>query len=253
MTSRAAGDTIDSDEVAKFDALAARWWDPHGPMAPLFKLNPVRLAYVRDRLAEHFGRDPGGGRPLAGLRILDVGCGGGLLCEPLCRLGAEVTGIDAAENNVRVAARHAEDCGLAIDYRCQSVESLAATGERFDAVVCLEVVEHVADLALFLEACAGVVGPGGALVFATINRTAKAFALAIVGAEYVLRWLPRGTHDWRRFVRPSELAAALRPHGVTLRDLAGVAYSPASDHWHRSRDLAVNYMAFAVKTGPQQG
>jgi 2-polyprenyl-6-hydroxyphenyl methylase/3-demethylubiquinone-9 3-methyltransferase len=245
--SRLGHGTVDADEVEKFGALAAEWWDPEGPMAPLFKLNPVRLAYVRDRLAAHFGRDPLADRPLADLAIVDVGCGGGLVSEPLCRLGATVTGIDAAEANVRAAARHAKEAGLTIDYRCQSVEDLAAEGTRFDAAVSLEVVEHVADPALFLGACADVVRPGGALVLATINRTAKAYALAIVGAEHVLRWLPRGTHDWRKFLRPSELAAGLRPHGATLRDLTGVAYNPVTGRWHLDRDLAVNYMAFAEK------
>ena len=243
----AARSTVDPAEIARFEAMAAQWWDPSGKFRPLHKFNPVRLSWIRDHLAAHFGRDSTELRPLAGLRVLDVGCGGGLVAEPMARLGAEVVAIDAAERNVAVARIHAEQVGLAIDYRCATAESLVAAGERFDAVLSLEVVEHVADVDLFLEACATLVRPGGALVVATINRTPQAFALAIVGAEYVLRWLPRGTHQWSKFVRPSELAAALRPTGVTLRELAGVAYNPLSDSWRIGRDLGVNYMAFATR------
>jgi len=239
--------TVDAAEIARFAALADAWWDPEGEFRPLHRLNPVRLAYIRRRLIEHFGLDAKAARPLEGLRLLDVGCGGGLLSEPMARLGAKVTGIDAAERNVGVAATHARESGLAIDYRHAAVEDLAAAGERFDVVLALEVVEHVADPDLFLAGCGKVLAPGGALVLATLNRTAKAFALAVVGAEYVLRWLPRGTHDWRKFLRPSELAAGLRRAGLEIEDLSGVAYNPLNDKWTLARDLDVNYMAFAVK------
>ncbi|MCP4329163.1 MAG: bifunctional 2-polyprenyl-6-hydroxyphenol methylase/3-demethylubiquinol 3-O-methyltransferase UbiG [Alphaproteobacteria bacterium] len=241
------GSTIDDDEVARFAALAEDWWDPTGPLRSLHKLNPVRLKFIRDRVANHFGRDPLDPAPLHGLRLLDIGCGGGLLCEPMRRLGASVVGIDAAERNVAVARIHAEQGRLDIDYRHGSAEDLAASGARFDVVLTMEVVEHVADVELFLSACADLLDPGGCLVAATINRTAKAFALAIVGAEYVLGWLPRGTHDWREFVRPSEMVEALRAGDVAVNELTGVIYNPINDAWSTSRDLDVNYMAFATK------
>ncbi len=241
------GASVDAAEVAKLSASAEEWWDPAGRFRPLHRLNPVRLAFIRDRVAAHAGRDPLAERPLQGLRLLDIGCGGGLLAEPLARLGAEVVGIDASPENVEVAALHAAASGLAIDYRQTSAEELAAAGETFDAVVNMEVVEHVADAAAFLHASAALVRPGGAMVLATLNRTPKAFALAIVGAEYVLGWLPRGTHDWRRFLRPSELAALLRDGGIEIAELTGVAYNPLTAAWRLARDLDVNYMVFAVK------
>ena len=244
----AAGASIDRDEVAKFSAKAVEWWDPQGEFRPLHRLNPLRLEFIRDGVAARFGRDPLGERPLQGLRILDVGCGGGLLCEPLARLGAEVTGIDASEENVAVAAVHAEESGLGIDYRCVSAETLRDEGASFDAVVSMEVVEHVADVEGFLAACAGLVAPGGALTLATLNRTPKSFALAIVGAEYLLRWLPRGTHDWRKFLKPSEIAGVLRGEGMELLEATGVAYNPLNDSWRLApRDLDVNYMLLAAK------
>jgi 2-polyprenyl-6-hydroxyphenyl methylase/3-demethylubiquinone-9 3-methyltransferase len=234
--------SVDRAELAKFAALASRWWDPAGQFAPLHRLNPVRLAFVRDRAAARFCRDPRAPRPLAGLRLLDIGCGGGLLAEPLARLGASVTAVDAAARNIAVARLHAEQAGLAIDYRVAAAETLAEAGERFDIVLAMEVIEHVADLDAFIGAAVALLAPGGLLFLATINRTAKAFALAVVGAEYVLRWLPRGTHDWRRFVRPSELAAALRRHGAAPIEIRGVAYQPLADRWALSADLDVNYM-----------
>ena len=243
--------SVDAQEIAKFTAMAEAWWDPNGKFRPLHQLNPVRLRFIRDRVCARWGHDPLAERPLEGLRILDVGCGGGLLCEPLTRLGARVTGIDAAEKNIRVAALHAENAGLQIDYRHVSAEELAAAGERFDVVLNMEVVEHVADVAGFLATCAALVARGGATVAATLNRTPKSYLLAIVGAEHVLRWLPRGTHDWRRFLRPSELAAHLRGAGLEVAELIGVTYSPLSASWRLSRDLGVNYMVFAVK-GPQE-
>ena len=245
------GASVDAAEVAKLSASAEEWWDPAGRFQPLHRLNPVRLAFIRDRVAAHAGRDPLAERPLRGLRLLDIGCGGGLLAEPLARLGAEVVGIDASPANVEVAALHAAESGLAIDYRLITAEALAedltAAGAGFDVVVNMEVVEHVADAAVFLHASAALVRPGGAMVVATLNRTPKAFVLAIVGAEYVLGWLPRGTHDWRRFLRPSELAALLRDGGVEIVEITGVAYNPLTAAWRLARDLDVNYMVFAVK------
>lgn len=243
----AAGATVDPAEIARFSSLAAEWWDPAGKFGPLHKLNPVRLAYIRDRLCARFGRDPRAPRPLAGLRVLDIGCGGGLLSEPMTRLGASVVGVDASAANIGVARAHAAEGDLAIDYRHGTAESLVAADERFDAVLALEIVEHVADLDAFLAACVALLRPGGALVVATLNRTPQSFLLAIVGAEYVLRWLPRGTHEWRRFVRPSELAAALRRHGANVEDLTGVVYNPLGDSWRQSHDLGVNYLAFVAR------
>lgn len=239
--------SIDPDEVAKFSALAAEWWDPAGKFRPLHKFNPTRLGFVRDRAAARFGRDPRAERPLADLRLLDIGCGGGLLAEPLARLGASVTAIDASARNIHIAALHAAQSGLEIDYRHAAAEELAAAGEAFDLVLNMEVVEHVADVAAFLAASAALVKPGGAMVAATLNRTPKAFLLAVVGAEYLLRWLPPGTHDWRRFVRPSELAGPLRAAGLEVAEITGVAYNPLADSWRLSRDTAVNYMMLALR------
>jgi 2-polyprenyl-6-hydroxyphenyl methylase/3-demethylubiquinone-9 3-methyltransferase len=239
--------SVDPGEIARFEAMAAEWWDPHGKFAPLHKFNPVRLGWIRERLVARFGRDPAALRPLEGLRILDIGCGGGLVAEPMARLGAEVVAVDASARNVEIARTHARQGGVEVDYRCGTAEALAEAGERFDAVLSLEVVEHVADPAAFLASCASLVAPGGALVVATINRTPQAFALAIVGAEYVLRWLPRGTHRWSKFVRPSEVAAALRPTGLEIEAFTGLTYNPLSDRWRLGRDLGVNYMAFATR------
>jgi 2-polyprenyl-6-hydroxyphenyl methylase / 3-demethylubiquinone-9 3-methyltransferase len=239
--------SVDAAEIARFEAMAAEWWDPTGKFKPLHKFNPVRLAWIRDRLVAHFGRDADSLRPFHGLRILDIGCGGGLVAEPMARLGGEVVGVDASERNIEIARAHARQSGVAVDYRPGTAEGLLESGARFDVVLSLEVVEHVADPAAFLAACAGLVKPGGALVVATINRTPQAFALAIVGAEYVLRWLPRGTHTWSKFVRPSEVAAALRPTGVVLRELAGMSYNPLKDAWRAGNDLGVNYIAFATR------
>jgi 2-polyprenyl-6-hydroxyphenyl methylase/3-demethylubiquinone-9 3-methyltransferase len=240
--------SIDEAEIAKFAAMAQAWWDPEGKFRPLHRFNPVRLAFLRDRLCGRFGRDAKADAPLKGLKLLDVGCGGGLLSEPLARLGAEVTGLDAAEQNIKVAALHAEEVGLAIDYRHGSVEALAEGAARYDAVLIMEVVEHVADVGSFLAASATLVRPGGLLILATLNRTPKAFLLAIVGAEYLLRWLPRGTHDWRRFRRPSELAGKLRGAGLEVEELTGVAYNPLTDSWRLApRDLDVNYMMVAAR------
>jgi 2-polyprenyl-6-hydroxyphenyl methylase / 3-demethylubiquinone-9 3-methyltransferase len=239
--------SVDQDEVARFSRHAAQWWDARGPMAALHKFNPVRLAYIRDCVAEHFGRDPVRLDSLAGLRVLDVGCGGGILSEPLARLGAHVVGIDPSESNIAVARHHAERSGLAIDYRAVTVEALAQSGQVFDIVLAMEVVEHVADLGLFIELAASVVAPGGLLFVATLNRTAKSFALAIVGAEYILRWLPRGTHRWEKFVTPNELEIAIEQSGLNVVDEAGVVYNLFADRWQLSADTDVNYMVVAEK------
>ncbi len=240
--------TIDQVEIDKFSAIAAEWWDPFGKFKPLHKFNPVRLAYIRDAACAHFGRDRRATRPLEGLRLLDIGCGGGLVSEPMARLGASVTAIDASEANVKTALAHAAPLNLEIDYRCAAAEDLLAGGEApFDIVLNLEVVEHVADVDLFLKTTAGLVAPGGMLVMATINRTLKALALAKIGAEYVLRWLPAGTHDPRKFVKPEEAVAALSRAGLTVTQEAGVSYNPLMDIWRITDDTSVNYMLTAIK------
>ncbi|MBS9478275.1 bifunctional 2-polyprenyl-6-hydroxyphenol methylase/3-demethylubiquinol 3-O-methyltransferase UbiG [Ancylobacter radicis] len=239
--------TVDPREVERFAALAAEWWNPRGKMRVLHKFNPVRLSYLREHLTTHFGRDPRAIRPLDGLRLLDIGCGGGLLSEPLARMGAQVVGIDPAEKNVRVAALHAEESGVPVDYRATTAEALADAGERFDVVMAMEVVEHVADVGLFLARASEMVKPGGLMVAATLNRTKRSFALAIVGAEYVLGWLPRGTHDWNKFVTPDELEAALAAGGLSVIDRQGVVFNPLADEWRRSSDLSINYMLLAER------
>lgn len=245
--SKSGGLSIDAGEVARFEALAERWWDPAGPMKALHRINPVRLLYVRDALCRRFGREATTAFPLSGLALLDVGCGAGLLSEPLARLGATVTGLDPAPGNIRLARSHAAESGLAVDYREDSIEAVAASGERFDAVLALEVVEHVPDMPAFVAACCAAVKPDGVLVLATLNRTLRSFALAIVGAEYVLRWVPRGTHDWEKFVRPDELASAVRAGGLTVGDTRGLVYDPLRNVWSLSRDTAVNYLMLAAR------
>jgi 2-polyprenyl-6-hydroxyphenyl methylase / 3-demethylubiquinone-9 3-methyltransferase len=242
--------TIDDEELAKFSAMADEWWDPAGKFKPLHKFNPVRLGYIREHAIAHFGKDGRARRPLEGLRFLDIGCGGGLLSEPMARLGAEVVGIDPAERNVRTAEAHARQTGLAIDYRVTTAEALAAAGERFDVVLNMEVVEHVSDVPLYMKSCAELVKLGGLMFVATINRTPRAFALAIVGAEYVLRWLPRGSHEFRKFLTPEEIAALITRNGMRVTDKTGVVYNPFADEWRQSRDMGVNYMVLAQKPGP---
>ncbi len=239
--------TASAEDVRRFTDMADSWWDPNGKFRPLHQINPARIGYIRDNVVAHYGLEPTVGAPLDGLTLLDVGCGGGLLCEPMRRLGARVTGIDAGEKNIAVASRHAEQSGLDIDYRHQLPEQLAKMKGTFDIVLNMEVIEHVSDLDAFLEASAGLVSPGGVMVLSTINRTFKALALAKIGAEYILRWLPPGTHDWRKFVKPSELARRLGPHGVEITDVTGMAYSPFKDEWFLNQDLAVNYLVFAGK------
>ncbi|WP_029353655.1 bifunctional 2-polyprenyl-6-hydroxyphenol methylase/3-demethylubiquinol 3-O-methyltransferase UbiG [Bosea sp. 117] len=237
--------TVDPREVAQFAALAAEWWNPRGKMSVLHRFNPVRLAYLREKLIAHFGRDARAIRPLEGLRLIDIGCGGGLLSEPLARMGAEVVGIDPAERNVGVARTHAEQSGVEIDYRATTAEAMADAGERFDVVLAMEVVEHVADVGLFIRRAAEMVKPGGLMCAATLNRTGRSFALAIVGAEYVLGWLPRGTHDWNKFVTPEELQGALEAGGLNIVDRAGVVFNPLTGEWRQAEDLSVNYMMLA--------
>ncbi|MCR4267947.1 bifunctional 2-polyprenyl-6-hydroxyphenol methylase/3-demethylubiquinol 3-O-methyltransferase UbiG [Nitratireductor sp. ZSWI3] len=239
--------TIDAREIEHFSALAAEWWNPTGKFGVLHKFNPVRLAYIRDHIAAHFGRDPHAAKPFAGLRLLDIGCGGGLLCEPMARLGAQVVGADASETNIEVAKLHAAEGDLTIDYRATTAEALADAGERFDVILNMEVVEHVADMDLFLSKCGAMLKPGGLMFVATINRTLKAWGLAIVGAEYLLGWLPRGTHQYEKLVRPEELERALAAAGIVIADRSGVVYNPLADRWQRSRDMDVNYMVAATK------
>jgi 2-polyprenyl-6-hydroxyphenyl methylase/3-demethylubiquinone-9 3-methyltransferase len=239
--------TIDDAEIARFSALAAEWWNPHGKFAVLHKFNPVRLRYIRDNAIRHFQRDPSAVTPFRDLRLLDIGCGGGLLSEPMARLGFEVLGADASEKNIRTASTHAGEQGLPIDYRATSAEQLAAAGERFDVILNMEVIEHVADIDLFLASCATMLKPGGIMFVATLNRTLKSWALAIVGAEYVLGWLPRGTHDWHRFLKPMELDAALGRAGLNGRFETGVVFNPLLNEWSPSSDTDVNYMLVAEK------
>jgi len=242
--------TVDPAEIERFARIANEWWDPRGKFAPLHRLNPVRLGFIRDRAAAHWQRDPLSGTPLHGLSVLDIGCGGGLICEPMARLGATVTGIDAAERNVTVARLHAAGQELAIDYRESTAEAMASGGAQFDIVLALEIVEHVSDVDLFLQSCGRLTKPGGLVFLSTLNRTAKAWALAIAGAEYALRWLPRGTHDWRKFLKPSEVVRGLRRAGVEPQEIAGVVYSPLSRTWSLNRnDLDVNYMLYGSKAG----
>ena len=240
---------VDAADVARYDALGEAWWDPKGAMAPLHRLNPTRIRYIRDLMAGHFAVAPDAPLPLAGLSILDIGSGGGLLSEPLARLGGRVTGIDPAPNNVAVAARHAAEGGLAIDYRATTAETLAEAGTRFDAVLALEVVEHVPDPDVFVATACSLVRPGGLFVLSTINRTAKSFALAIVGAEYVLRWLPRGTHDWNQFRTPDEIATPVRVAGLKVLDRTGMVFDPLRNRWILSRDTDVNYLLSARRPG----
>lgn len=243
----------DPAEIERFEAMAEEWWDEQGPMAPLHKLNPVRLGYIRDKITDHLGLDAKAKQPLLGLNVLDVGCGCGLLAEPLTRMGAEVVGIDLAPANIESARQHASHSGLTIDYQLVSVEDLVSQGRHFDLVCAMEVVEHVPDQQLFLKSCAKLVrsgkgdDPSGGLVMATLNRTARSFALGIVAAEYILRWLPTGTHSWSRFVRPSEAARAIRQGGLTTIDVTGVAYDLLRDRFRLNDDPAVNYMMFCAQ------
>jgi 2-polyprenyl-6-hydroxyphenyl methylase/3-demethylubiquinone-9 3-methyltransferase len=245
----ARSSTVDDAEVGRFARLADQWWDTRGKMAVLHKFNPIRLNTIKQAACRRFGRDEKKLDALAGLRILDIGCGGGVLSEPLARLGASMVGADPATTNIEVAKLHAAQSGLEIDYRATTAEALADAGERFDIVLAMEVVEHVTDVELFVARCGEMVKPGGLMVVATLNRTLKSFALAIVGAEYVLRWLPRGTHQWDKFVTPNELEIALERASLRVIDQQGVIYNPLADRWQIARDMDVNYMLVAERTG----
>lgn len=241
--------TVDTAEIERFSRIAHEWWDENGKFRPLHRLNPVRLRYARDRICEHFDLDAGALRPLQELEILDIGCGGGLVAEPLARMGAKVTGIDASVETIGVARQHAEISGVDVAYRCASVEKMAEKKEKFDVVTALEIVEHVADVPAFIAACAALVKPGGLLVMSTLNRTAKSFALGIVAAEYILRWLPQGTHSWKKFLKPSELSRNLHENGMETVDISGLVYNPLRDEFSlSSRELDVNYLLTAKKS-----
>ncbi len=251
--------TLAPDEIERFAALADTWWNVEGEFGQLHKLNPVRIAFIRDHVLAHFSRvsrdrygngaAPSATRPFNGLGMVDLGCGGGLLTEPMARLGARVTGLDAEAKAIGVAAAHAAAQGLAIDYRCALPEALAGEGRSFDVVLAMEIIEHVADIDAFVAACARLLAPDGAMVLSTLNRTLKSLALAKIGAEYILRWVPPGTHDWRKFVRPDELSRALRRNGLRVCACRGMTYHPLGDRWALSDDLSVNYLAFITR-GP---
>jgi 2-polyprenyl-6-hydroxyphenyl methylase / 3-demethylubiquinone-9 3-methyltransferase len=242
--------SIDPAEVERFSKIAAEWWDPKGKFAPLHKFNPVRLGFIRDQALYRFGRDGTQRRPFEGLRLLDIGCGGGLLSEPMTRLGFEVTGVDASARNIGTASAHAAEVGLSIDYRCTTAEDLLASGEAgFDVILNMEVIEHVADPGEFVRTCARLLKPGGLMIVATLNRTLKAFALAKFGAEYVLRWLPAGTHDWNRFLKPEEIRGFLAGEPVSVDGPFGVAFEPLSGRWRQSHDVDVNYMLTVIRDG----
>ena len=246
--SSASASSIDPKEVEQFSRIAAEWWDPKGKFAPLHKFNPVRLSFIRDQVQARFGRDPKAIRPFEGLRLLDIGCGGGLLCEPMTRLGFQVTGVDASERNIGTASAHAAEQGLSIDYRATTAEDLLAAGERpFDVILNMEVIEHVADPGAYLRDCARLLAPGGLMIVATLNRTLKALALAKIGAEYVLRWVPAGTHDWNKFLKPEELRGFLDGEPVAVHGPYGVAFNPLTDRWVRSADCDINYMVTVTR------
>jgi 2-polyprenyl-6-hydroxyphenyl methylase/3-demethylubiquinone-9 3-methyltransferase len=240
--------SIDAEEIRQFDNLGEQWWNESGPMAPLHKLNPVRMDYIRRMIRGHYGLDDGI-RCLQKLKIADIGCGGGLVAEPLCRMGATVTGVDAGKENIKVATAHAKKLGLDIEYLATSVEKLAAAGKKYDVVTALEIIEHVADVGSFMKALCKIVKPGGLLIMSTLNRTPKSYLLGIVAAEYVLRWLPAGTHDWKKFLRPSELAAHLDAQGLEVNDIRGLVYNPLTRDFSLSKsDIEVNYLLTASKS-----
>ncbi len=238
--------TIDPEDVANFVKIAEQWWDPKGKFAPLHKFNPVRLKYIREQLFEHFKLEQSA-RPYEGLRILDIGCGGGLLTEPISRLGAEIIGADAAEKNIKIASAHAIDQGLEIDYRATTSEDLAEAGETFDVILNMEVIEHVADVPLFLSSCVKMLKPGGVMFVATLNRNVKSYLMAIIGVEYVLGWLPKGTHDWHKFIIPAELKLMVEDLGLNLKQETGVRYNPLSDKFSLADDMSINYIQLYSK------
>ena len=239
--------SLDPAEVEKFSKLAAIWWDPDGKMGVLHKFNPVRIAWITEQVCARFSLDPLVAEPFKGLRFLDIGCGGGLLCEPMARLGASVVGVDPAEKNIRTAQVHADEQGLAIDYRVSKAEDLAEAGEKFDVILNMEVIEHVGMPQFFVKSCCEMLRPGSLMFVATLNRTLKSFGLAIIGAEYILRWLPKGTHQWEKFIKPEELREWLLNNGVTLKAESGVVYHPIERVWRKARDMGVNYMVVGLR------
>ena len=243
----AAAPSLDPSEVAKFSAMAAEWWNPKGKFGVLHVFNPVRLQFIKEQVTARLARDPLEREPFKGLRFLDIGCGGGLLTEPMSRLGASITGVDPSERNIKTASVHAQEIGLDIDYRVGTAEDLAAADEQFDVILNMEVIEHVADPVAFTRTCASMLKPDGLMFVATLNRTLKSFGLAIVGAEYVLGWLPKGTHQWEKFITPAELKGWLADNGLTVKEELGVTYSPFTRQWRVSRDMDVNYMLVAQK------
>jgi 2-polyprenyl-6-hydroxyphenyl methylase / 3-demethylubiquinone-9 3-methyltransferase len=248
MTLDISRSSIDAADVARFSAIAAEWWDPRGKFAPLHRFNPVRLGFIRDQALAHFQRDGRSRAPFTGLRLLDIGCGGGLLCEPMTRLGFSVTGVDASERNIAVATAHAAQGGLAIDYRAAAAEDLLATGETvFDVILNMEVIEHVTDPGMFLRDCARLLAPGGLMILATLNRTLASLALAKVGAEYILRWLPAGTHEWNKFLKPEEIRGFLAGEDLEVGGPFGVAFDPLSGRWSLAGDARINYMMTIAK------
>lgn len=267
MTNSSAKSSLDPEEIARFTKVSAQWWDENGAFKPLHQLNPTRIRYIRDQILAHYKRsfdsssipdNDSNDQPtppshtlnsqiFQGLSILDVGCGGGLVCEPLCRLGAKVTGVDGSEPTVEIAKAHGILMGLDIDYQARTVESLAEKGEMFDVVLALEIVEHVADVPTFVEACARVVKPGGLIIFSTLNRTVKSYLMAIIGAEYVTQWVPKGTHEWSKFLTPAELAAPIRDQGLTITHIQGMVFNPLKWGWELKADTDVNYFITAIK------
>lgn len=248
QAAQTAYSSIDPDEVEQFSRIADEWWDESGKFKPLHDINPVRIGYIKAQLCHHFGLNAASIRALEGLSLLDIGCGGGLICEPMARMGAAVTGADASERNIKTASLHAQQSALSIDYHATTAEALVEQGAQFDVVLALEIVEHVADVQAFIDSCCALVKPGGLLVMTTMNRTAKAYAMAIVGAEYILRWLPRGTHDWKKFVRPSEMAAGFERNGLRIADMTGMAFNPLSRTWSlKASDLDVNYLMVGAR------
>ncbi|WP_375612082.1 MULTISPECIES: bifunctional 2-polyprenyl-6-hydroxyphenol methylase/3-demethylubiquinol 3-O-methyltransferase UbiG [unclassified Bartonella] len=240
--------TIDQSEIDHFSRIATEWWNPQGKFRPLHQFNPTRLAYIREKICLEFNRDPSSLTPFHNLKILDIGCGGGLLSEPMARLGAIVVGVDASQTNIEVAKTHAAQNDLSIDYRTTTAEVLANEGEKFDIILNMEVVEHVADVNLFIEATAKMLKPQGVMFVSTLNRTWKAWGLAIVGAEYILRWLPKGTHDYKKFLKPLELKNFLSKNALTVVDEIGITYNPLNDSWNRSKDMGVNYLLLAKRS-----
>jgi len=249
MNTQTALSTLDPAEVEKFSKLAAEWWNPAGKMGVLHKFNPVRLAWIKEQVCARMGLDPLAREPFKGLRFLDIGCGGGLLCEPMARLGASVVGVDPSEKNIRTAQVHAEETELAIDYRIGKAEDLNEAGEKFDVILNMEVIEHVGMPQFFLKNCCEMLEPGGLMFVATLNRTMKSFGLAIIGAEYVLRWLPKGTHEWEKFITPEELKGWLEGNNVATKAESGVTFHPLANEWRRSKDMGVNYMVVGQKPG----